>query len=538
MLVGCQVAMGQNYFLTQQNDFSNRILKFDQYDSFMFRSSIDRSLFPSLFQDSKFQYQLTDISFFNSFNSTVPRGSQDGILWQGNGFNSGVSFGVKGQYGLLHFQLKPVVTFSQNKQFDLGYLPVSGTQEYAYRVRPNIDYVQRFGDSAFLNFDLGDSYIDFRYRSMTLGLSNERYWVGPATTNPLLYTYNSGGYPHLFWGTSKPVNIYIGTLEFRHYFGVLKRSDYFDFTRNTEYSTSLINSFNLVYQPKFIPGLYLSFNRIYHEYNPTSFSEAFENISKMFDPFYRAALISDDKPTGWDPDNQVASVGARYILPNDQFELYLEFGRGDHSQDFYDFTLQPDHNRAYVLGVLKSFNVGETSIFSVNYEITKSENTRNTMTRFIPTEDLEYLITNFLDSWFMHGTLQTGLSQNGQLLGASYGPGGNAQVLNFQWLNPTSQFGFKLGRTIYNNALVDNRTPGRNYYDIIAALNEPGTPRWKMRYTELILGAHYSKQYQNGYSVSVGYNHSFIYNYQYIDGFDKSNAHIFVSLNKSFGKGN
>jgi hypothetical protein len=160
------------------------------------------------------------------------------------------------------------------------------------------------------------------------------------------------------------------------------------------------------------------------------------------------------------------------------------------------------------------------------------------MTRFIPTEDLEYLITNFLDSWFMHGTLQTGLSQNGQLLGASYGPGGNAQVLNFQWLNPTSQFGFKLGRTIYNNALVDNRTPGRNYYDIIAALNEPGTPRWKMRYTELILGAHYSKQYQNGYSVSVGYNHSFIYNYQYIDGFDKSNAHIFVSLNKSFGRGN
>src|SRR5690606_23751532 len=120
--------------------------------------------------------------------------------------------------------------------------------------------------------------------------------------------------------------------------------------------------------PKFIPGLFLSFNRVYHEYYPTSLSEGFENVLKMFDPFYRATLISDDKPTGWDPDNQVVSVGVRYVLPIDHFEFYFEFGRGDHSQDLNDLTLHPDHNRAYVMGVLKSFDVGNESLFSINYE--------------------------------------------------------------------------------------------------------------------------------------------------------------------------
>jgi hypothetical protein len=218
--------------------------------------------------------------------------------------------------------------------------------------------------------------------------------------------------------------------------------------------------------------------------------------------------------------------------------VYLEYARGDHSHDFYDFVLQPDNNRAYVMGVIKTFKVGRESLLGINYELAQTENTRNIMTRTFPSADLEYLSTTQQDSWFSHVALRTGLSQQGQLLGSSFGPGGNAQTLNIHLIHPTSQLSFRLGRHAYNNALVDNRTPGRNYYDIIAALNEPGTPRWKMRYTELILGAYYSKQYQNGYSVSVGYNHSFIYNYQYIDGFDKSNAHIFVSLNKSFGKGN
>ena len=45
------------------------------------------------------------------------------------------------------------------------------------------------------------------------GLSTENLWLGPGLRNSILLTNNAPGFPHLFLGTSKPVDIYIGSLD-------------------------------------------------------------------------------------------------------------------------------------------------------------------------------------------------------------------------------------------------------------------------------------------------------------------------------------
>ena len=144
-----------------------------------------------------FHLNLFEPVFFQSYNTQVPRGANDGAIWQGKGYNMAVSAGVYAKAGPLYIFFRPQAGMAQNLEFDLGPYPPAEigvvtedyfgeATEFAYRgFRGIIDYVQRYGDATFNWFDLGQSSVELRYSGLRLALSNTLIWTGPAVHNSL-----------------------------------------------------------------------------------------------------------------------------------------------------------------------------------------------------------------------------------------------------------------------------------------------------------------------------------------------------------------
>src|SRR5699024_10219580 len=105
----------------------------------------------------------------------------------------------------------------------------AGHSPYNYPERPTgIDWPQRFGDNSVRSNELGQSYVRFDAYGLAAGVSTENLWWGPAQRYPILMSNTAPGFPHIFAGTGRPLDIYIGKLELEAIWGRLSESDYFD----------------------------------------------------------------------------------------------------------------------------------------------------------------------------------------------------------------------------------------------------------------------------------------------------------------------
>ena len=77
------------------------------------------------------------------------------------------------------------------------------------------------------------------------------------------------------------------------------------------------------------------------------------------------------------PDDQRASAYFSWHFPVSEVTFYGEFGRTDHATDIRDFYLEPNHARAYLLGMHKVFRpaVDPGSAWSLSAEIMDASNT-------------------------------------------------------------------------------------------------------------------------------------------------------------------
>ena len=83
------------------------------------------------------KYKLFGPDWFNSFNTAAPYGQNDGALWQGRGYNTSFTTGAKIEGYGFEVTFKPMVTFSQNLEFD--YLPGVYGDTHSYVWAGNID---------------------------------------------------------------------------------------------------------------------------------------------------------------------------------------------------------------------------------------------------------------------------------------------------------------------------------------------------------------------------------------------------------------
>ncbi|MBX6363101.1 MAG: hypothetical protein IRZ00_04475 [Gemmatimonadetes bacterium] len=367
---------------------------------------------------------------FSELNSAYPLDRDNGALWAGRGVATAVSAGVAVRWGVLTAALAPTIAYQQNRDFET--VPVDAPS-YSRFANPwhtqGIDWPQRFGADAFWTLDAGQSYIRVDYHGFAVGLSNENLWWGPGRLNSIVLGASAPGFPHLFLGTGRPVNVGIGRLDGELLWGRLAESDYWDGDPTND--RRMFAGIVLGIEPRGLPGLTLGVARAYLEVIPPDGLSIGDYISHP----YAHPRANPQGPIG---GNQLASIFGRWALPAAGFEAYAEWAREDNWDSFHDLLLEPEHSQGYTLGFQKVTPAGSRSLrlFGELTHLEASTSLRSGRGAV---------------TFYTHSQVRQGYTQRGQLLGASIGPGSNAAALGADLFAGRSVTGLTLQRIAHDN---------------------------------------------------------------------------------------
>jgi hypothetical protein len=382
---------------------------------------------------------------FMSGNTAAPYGQNDGVLWQGRGFNALLKGGVRFEGYGVELTLLPHFAFSQNVEFDYIQPAYSGpdyagkAEKYGYYGVWGIDAPQRFGNESFFDWDAGDSEIRYTWRTLTVGFGTQAIWLGPAQLNPVIHSNNAPSYPKLDIGLRRQsmilpwLNWYIGDIEFRAWWGYLSESDWFDNDSSNDHN--LITGISIAYGfPSILKGLTVGFNRIMlSKWDKMNYSSVFTLLWPFMD---------SSQGFGQDEEDQRASITIDYLLPVAGINVYLEWARNDFSPNFNYVVRYPFHTQGYTVGVKKYLSFSNVLKGEVLLEITGLE----------CSQDYDRVIS-WYSTFYAHHLITQGHTNRGQWLGAGIGTGGNSQYLGFKLYFPKG----------YGNIFIQRRNPDLDY---------------------------------------------------------------------------
>ncbi|MGH7446140.1 MAG: hypothetical protein ACRELT_01175, partial [Longimicrobiales bacterium] len=186
-------------------------------------------------------------------NSAYPRDWNDGMLWSGRGMNAAITAGAQFRWGPLSAAIAPVAAWQSNAEFDLRLNMDTAQSEFASALWPGIDLPQRFGTGSVTRVDAGQSFARIDIRGFGAGFSNENIRWGPSRRNPLLLSGTAAGFAHAFIETGRPVDVWIGDLEFQLFWGRLEESEYFDSDPDNDHR--MLAGLLVALQPRILDGL-------------------------------------------------------------------------------------------------------------------------------------------------------------------------------------------------------------------------------------------------------------------------------------------
>lgn len=364
------------------------------------------------------------------------------------GFQTYFSAGVEVKYKFISLTFRPELVFAQNKGFQTNLDQFSNSELRSKFIYWNLgDFPERFGNGWVANPWWGQSKLTFQYGAFEIGAATENIWWGPGQFNALTFSNNSQGFPHLTLNTTKPAKTFLGNFETQLIIGKLQDSG-FDPSQypdlNSEYFRPFsgdwryLNALMMSYNPKWIPGLFVGFTRTFQQYSETMGSE-FLAYFPVFESITKDAYGFDKDANGQD---QQISIFGRFVMPKSKSELYFEFGRRDHAKNWREFTLNPEHARAYILGFIQLLNLpASNKMVQIRGEMTQQQESVNRYVR--------YGGLGGGSTWHTHG-IARGFVQNGQPLGVGIGVGSNVQTLEFSLVDGIDKMGIQLERLANN----------------------------------------------------------------------------------------
>lgn len=382
-------------------------------------------------------------------NTALPFSINDGPVWAGVGTSSRLLAGVQVAAGPLRLILAPELVRADNDYFLLRdttrfYAPPVPKERSGggfvfpwYALGPySIDLPTRFGAKSIDRLDAGQSTAMVTTRGVSAGVSNENQWIGPGIRNAIILSDNAAGFPHIFFRTEKPWRNRVGEIEARLLVGGLTESRYFD-TTSTNNLRSL-SMFAFTYRPGFERNLVVGGARSVFatsrmwERIPGRILDAFASTGR---PNNRALADSALRPGGRD---QIFSLFARWVFPNDGFEAYTEWARLEFPVSFRDLLVAPNHSQGYTLGIQYARPAFRTNgRFRLQAELTSVEQS-----------------ATFRDrpqgSFYTSRRVIQGYTQMGQPLGAGLGPGASGQWAAADYIEPAWSVGLIAGRIRWN----------------------------------------------------------------------------------------
>jgi len=283
---------------------------------------------------------------------------------------------------------------------------------------------------------------------------------------------NAPGFLHATINTFKPLHTKIGDFEGQIIGGKLTSSGislpdtlrvnngvflYQPKIEEWRYLTGIV----MTWQPKWVKGLFIGFTDVSYLYHT--------DISGIADILPLSGIIRSNN----EKQNKKASLGSvfmRYVMPEEQAELYFEYGRNDRSAGIYLLSGK-EYPTGYVVGLRKLSNSRrDGSRWEFAAEITQ-----------LQLNDASLI--NQAKSWYTNDYVRQGYTNDGQVLGAGIGPGSNSQMIDISWVKGMKKVGVMLERIVRNNDF---------YYNIFSTVGD-----FEKHWTDLSTTVHADWEYKN-----------------------------------------
>jgi hypothetical protein len=362
-------------------------------------------------------------------NSSFPFQDGSGPTWAGRGVTAEAQGGVAAEWDRLSLQLAPLAFVAQNADFPLAPNGQAGSLRFGDpRFPALIDAPQRFGSGVYARMEPGTSSLTLDVRPVVAGLSTAPQRWGPASDFPLILGPNAGGFPMAFLGTSQPMDLWLFRLHGRVVYGELGQTE---FAAPVDGSVHRFASGLVVtLLPRGAAGLEIGASRFIHRT-----WDGFPNVREIARPF----SLSRENLTD---ENQMASVFARWALPNAHAEFYGELYREDFPGRFHQslsLVEKPDDLAAFTIGFQHVLTVRGDRITVVRAELVNGETSHQErdergFTRPSPP--------------YIHGEVTQGHTENGLLLGSPEAYGGAGWRLGLDQFTRTGRRSIALERSL------------------------------------------------------------------------------------------
>ncbi|SFT40065.1 Capsule assembly protein Wzi [Algoriphagus locisalis] len=501
--------------LTSSNSFALRPVELSPSNWDMLFGSMNHS--DSVFGTDKTSqrknyFSVTPLRHTGTVNTRRPYGWGNGAMVPNVGMQTYTQIGFSLKASILRIQFSPEFIWSQNKSyhgFAGDFSP--GVNRARYRYWSFGDYPERFGDKPTSFFWWGQSKVTLQAGAFEAGVSTENIWWGPGQFSALTFSGNARSFPHFTLNTRRPAKTFLGSFEGQLIVGRLEDSGiepaqnqglndsyFFPFSGDYKY----LNALTIIYQPKWIKGLYFGVARTHQQYSEKK-GEKIIDYLPVFEAFQKSKYGFDKDNEG--RDQQLTFFG-RMMVPKAQAEIYFELGRRDHALNWREAILNPEHARAYLIGFQKLFNfVSSDKIYQVRAEVLNQSESINRIIR--------YAGLGGGYTWHTHGQAR-GFTNYGEALGTGPGVGSNVQTLEISQIDGLNKRGILIERLenhkdFYNRAFARNpeRLPWVDFS--LAVL-------WDQQWNNLILSGKaqfiksYNYQWENeGLSTAdfpAGYN--------------------------------
>lgn len=385
-------------------------------------------------------------------NNNLPVGFNDGNLIPNVGLQEKFTFGAQFNTGPLSILVQPEYIKAQNfsgtefleNRFDINY-----RRSFYWYIRNKIDNSTRIGNQSYSQLFWGQTSIRLNSKKLSIGISSENIWWGPGSRNSLLLTNHAPGFKHISFNTREPINTKLGLIEFQIIAGNIDSSispsiDFDTFPPNITYRELKSNA------PRGIAGYFINWKPKWFKHLTFGLGGMTYFYKKNPNVLPSTNLIQDENQPS---RANLSSLFFRYAIPSENAEFYMEYGIN--GKFFAPFNIIGDTiPTAYTVGFRKYFKLSKRTISSyqsalmVSIELTQLQLPDNRLI-FNPSDPRGGVPRT--QSWYTHPFIKQGYTNQGQILGASIGPGSNSQTLYLSWIKGLKKVGLSVERILYNS---------------------------------------------------------------------------------------